>query len=435
MTEPSAPAPESLLRRYAVLVLLDLAAKACGFAATISVARAFGVAGFGEIGAAQTAAGFGLWAATGGLDVYAVRHTVATGASPGTIASTVALLRLGISALCYGALLCICTWVPDLRAILPLIALYGLGYFTAAVTVLWVAQATQRTHVYGVASLATQASYLVCVLFAIRGGFDAWSVPTSLIVAETIAAIGLGLWMTRSISPWRRPLARRDAIALLRRASPIAGSKIMRGIALGSDVLLVWLLLDREATGLYHSASRLFFIAVSMVALYFVVLFPLLVRSGAHSIAALRQELRNSLLRIFALALPALAITLWLARPVLGLVYDPEFAAAEQVLQILLVAVVVSLLNGHLRQALIALGHQRADLRNTSLSSGVHVLAKLALIPALGIEGAAFGTLLGEASLVALSALTLRAAWRSSAPNAELHWQHASKTHDSEPES
>ncbi len=421
MIDPSTSAPEPLMRRYAVLVLLDLAAKACGFGATIAVARAFGVEGFGAIGVAQTAATFGLWAATCGLDIYAVRHTVATGASPGAIASTVVLLRLGLSALCYAALLSICLLVPDLREILPLIALYGLGYFTASLSVLWVAQATQRTEVYGIANLASQAGYFACVILAIRGGFEAWSVPTSLLVAEVGVALGLGLWMMRSVSPWQRPLPRRDALALLRRASPIGGSKIMRGIALGSDLLMVRLLLDLEATGLYHSASRLFFIAVSLVALYFVVLFPLLVRSGAHSIAALGQELRSSLVRIFALALPALALSLWLARPVLELIYDPEFAAAEHVLQLLLLAVVVSLLNGHLRQALIALGHQRADLRNTSLSSGVHVLAKLALIPALGMEGAALGTLIGEVSLVALSGLTLRLAWRD-APAASLHW-------------
>lgn len=421
MTDPSASTPQPLMQRYAVLVLLDLAAKVCGFGATISVARALGVEGFGAIGAAQTAAGFGLWAATGGLDIYAVRHTVGTGTSPGAIASTVALLRLGLSALCYAALLGICVGVPDLREILPLISLYGLGYFTASASVLWVAQATQRTDVYGLASLATQASYFVLVMLAIRSGFDVWSVPTSLIVAEAIAAVGLGLWMTRSVTPWQRPLPRPQALALLRKAAPIGGSKIMRGIALGSDVLLVWLLLDSEATGLYHGASRLFFIAVSMVALYFVVLFPLLVRTGAHSVAALRKELRSSLLRIFALALPALAISVWLAGPVLELVYDPEFAGADRVLQLLLVAVVVSLLNGHLRQALIALGHQRADLRNTSLSTGVHVLAKLALIPLFGMEGAALGTVIGELALVAVSGLTLHLAWRQ-APSGDLHW-------------
>jgi O-antigen/teichoic acid export membrane protein len=227
--------------------------------------------------------------------------------------------------------------------------------------------------------------------------------------------------MIRSVGPWQAPRPRPEALAQLRRAAPNGGSKVMRGFALGSDLPLVGLLLGLEAAGFYNGAFRLFLLGVSMVSLYFVVLFPLLVRSGSHSIGALTRELRGSLLRAFALALPALMAALWLARPVLQLIYDPDFGVAARALQILLVAVVVSLLNGHLRQALIALGRQRADLRNTSLSSGVHVLAKLGLIPLLGIEGAALGTLIGEASLVAVSGLTLYAALRS-APSSELHW-------------
>jgi O-antigen/teichoic acid export membrane protein len=432
MTDTRAPAPEPLLRRYAVLTLLDLGARACGFGATIWVARAYGVEGFGAIGLAQTVATYGLWASTCGLDIFAVRHTVATGTSAGVIASTVAELRLGLSAICYALLLAISALVPELRAVLPLIALYGLGYFTTSVSVLWVAQATSRTDVYGIAGLVTQGMYFACVALAISQGLGTWSVPSALLMAELLVALGLGVWMLRSVAPWQRPLPLGQALALLRQAAPIGGSKIMRGFALGSDVLLVGLLLGLEATGLYNGAFRLFLLGISMVSLYFVVLFPLLVRSGRHSAAALRHELRRSLARALAIALPALLIGLWLARPVLELIYDPAFARAESALQILLVVVVVSLLNGHLRQGLIALGRQRADLRNTTLSTGVHVLAKLALIPAFGLQGAALGTLAGEASLVLMSALTLRVAWRE-VPETELQWGDPSEARDPEP--
>jgi O-antigen/teichoic acid export membrane protein len=429
MTDTSAPAPEPLLKRYAVLALLDVGAKICGFGATVSVARAFGVEGFGAIGLAQTVATYGLWASTCGLDIFAVRHTVSTGASAPAIAATVAKLRLGLSAACYALLLTVSALVPDLRALLPLIALYGLGYFTASISVLWVAQATSRTDVYGVAGLATQALYFAGVGISIALGFGMLAVPSSLLIAEAAVALALGAWMLRSVAPWHPPLPRAGSLALLRQALPIGGSKIMRGFALGSDVLLVGLLLGLEATGLYNGAFRLFLLGISMVSLYFVVLFPLLVRSGIHSRAALRRELWSSLSRALAIALPGLGAALWLARPVLELIYDPDFGQAERALQILACAVVVNLLNGHLRQALIALGRQRADLRNTTLSTGVHVLAKLALIPAIGLEGAALGTLAGEASLLLISALTLRPAW-GEVRDDEVRWSEASDTRD-----
>ena len=90
MTNPSASQPEPLMRRYAVLMMFNLAAMACGFGAMIVVARNFGVEGFGAIGVAQSVAAYGLWASTCGLDIYAVRQTVAAGVS----ASSARITRL-----------------------------------------------------------------------------------------------------------------------------------------------------------------------------------------------------------------------------------------------------------------------------------------------------------------------------------------------------
>ena len=122
----------------------------------------------------------------------------------------------------------------------------------------------------------------------------------------------------------------------------------------------------------------------------------------------LNRELRASLARVLGLAVPVLGLGMWMAGNILEILYEPSFGVAREPLQILLVVVAIALVNGHIRHALIVLGKQRQDLRNVAVSSIVHVVMKLALIPVLGMAGAAVGGLLGESVLMVLGWLTVR---------------------------
>ena len=149
-------------------------------------------------------------------------------------------------------------------------------------------------------------------------------------------------------------------------------------------------------------------LGVSLSAAYFVILFPQFAQQAADSTAALARELRVSLARVLAVAVPALGLGIWIAGDILATLYEPSFGVATGTLRILLVVVAIAIVNGHIRHALIVLGRQQRDLRNVAVSSTVHVIMKLALIPSLGIAGAAVGSLVGESVLMVLGWLTLR---------------------------
>ena len=156
-----------IFRRYTVLAVLDVASKAFGLAVTVMVARHFGAAGFGSISFAQQIATYGLMASTCGLDLYAVKQAVARPIDRGSIATTVILLRLGLSVVSYLILLAVAGLVPAFREVGALIALFGLTFFSGAVSLVWVSQATQRTHIFGLAHLAIQGLYLCLVYLGI----------------------------------------------------------------------------------------------------------------------------------------------------------------------------------------------------------------------------------------------------------------------------
>ena len=84
------------------------------------------------------------------------------------------------------------------------------------------------------------------------------------------------------------------------------------------------------------------------------------------------------------------------------MLFGVEFAGAASSLRLLSLALLVNISLRHYRQVLLARGLQRMDLRNSVVGGLVHVGAKVVLIPAMGIVGAAAGTLLGEAVLFVL---------------------------------
>jgi O-antigen/teichoic acid export membrane protein len=108
-------------------------------------------------------------------------------------------------------------------------------------------------------------------------------------------------------------------------------------------------------------------------------------------------------MRALLAAVPITLGGLVLARAVLHLLFGGNFEEATTALQILILALPLHLAAGHFRTAFVALGRQRLDLRLVAIAAVVHVAAKLLLIPRLGITGAAWGTLVGEAALLVLA--------------------------------
>ncbi len=409
-----------IVGRYAVLVLFHVGTAGLGLAVTVAVARHFGAISFGQISLAQSIVMYGLIAANCGMEGYAIRNTAADPNRLSSFASTVMTMRLLLGLVAYGILLAVAALVPQLRPIIGLVALFGLTLFTQAATVLWVSKATQRTHVFGLADFMTQGLYLSVVLVAIHQSFGPRSVPAALLIAQALVAVGLMVWMVLTVGQLGRPLPRRESLRFLREASPIGGSKLIRSLALRSDLILTGLFFSMNEVGLYACAYKFFLFGVGLNALYSVILLPHLSRHAADSIQSVERELRVSLLRTLPVAAVGLGIGVLFAGHLLSWVFGTNFADARVPLQILLVALLLNLVATQYRNTLIALGRQGRDFTNVLTGTTMHIGLKLFLVPIWGITGAAFGNLLGEAIFVAFAWQATRKAFRQSDANKEV---------------
>ena len=402
-------APVSTFTRYSALAAADIASRGLAFLASLLIVRAFSAEAFGQLGVASSVVTYALYASTCGLDVYAVRNVARLPASIGVTAGTIMAIRSVLSVVAYVALLGVCWALPQFRPILPLVALFALTLFSGALSLIWVPQALQRTRALATANVFTGLLYFGGVVLATTTHRPLWTVPIAQVAAESAVSLGLYRWLRRTAGGLAPPAPLVAWKNILRQSAPIGASWVLRTVAIGSDLVLLRLFLVQDAQiGWYNGASRLFALMMGLSAVYFTILFPRLSQKAAQSRDAFRSEAVGSIVRVLPFAGAVMIALAFLAPFMLQLLFGPTFVGAANALRILGAAAFLNVINNHFRYMLLATNRQHIDLRNTAITAVTHVGFKALLIPLAGIEGAAFGMLFGELSVLIIGLWSTR---------------------------
>jgi O-antigen/teichoic acid export membrane protein len=216
---------------------------------------------------------------------------------------------------------------------------------------------------------------------------------------------------------WR---LRRRGVALTTRVDRAVAGNLLREVpVLGmipvvntlyarADIFMLSLLVPLADVGLYGAALRVVDIARTFPSAFGRALYPKLSRLAGAPDDALRDVLRRAT-RHLLLAMGAAVVMLGgLADGVIGLLYGSGFSSAAPCLRILAWGLLPYAIACTVSNVLFASGWQVADLRVNLICLAVAPLLQLALVPALGIQGAALAMGLGMALYGALQCFFLR---------------------------
>ena len=154
---------------------------------------------------------------------------------------------------------------------------------------------------------------------------------------------------------------------------------------------------------MYNVAYKLFEPTLILPGVLLAAVFPMLSQaahaSTPHNLRVMVGQTHLALLAFGGLATLGLAL---LATPLLSLLYGAQYLSSAPVLVALAFACVPMYLNYGLTHTLIAIDKPRLYALFTLASLFVNLAANLALIPILGVRGAAFATVGTEVVLLAL---------------------------------
>jgi O-antigen/teichoic acid export membrane protein len=92
-----------------------------------------------------------------------------------------------------------------------------------------------------------------------------------------------------------------------------------------------------------------------------------------------------------------------LARPIVNVLFGPNYSASVPALQLLAWSAVLVTMRGNFRHTLNAVGLQRLDLACAAAAAAFNIVLNLLLIPRFGINGAASATVISEIGWFALA--------------------------------
>ena len=186
------------------------------------------------------------------------------------------------------------------------------------------------------------------------------------------------------------------ALSLFRAAVPVGASMVVRRLTLQVDVLILSVMLGATAVGVFSAAYKVVQMVDMIPFALCLPLFPALSRLAAAGADELVPFFQLCVKGFVLLALPLTGYLFVSADSLINLFYADEFAEAGGLLRILSFTVVGLFINMLLSYLFVSLNHQRFYLLAALGCLVVNAVVDLILIPLVGVEGAAWGTLCGE---------------------------------------
>jgi O-antigen/teichoic acid export membrane protein len=398
-------------RDIAGQVLLRGLNLALGVGVTVLVVRTLGDRGFGQWSTLLAVVHFVGYLGILGLDQVTVeRASAEPGAQPAWLGSLVTL-QLALSAPATVLSVAVCLAISDDSAMRVAAVVVCAGIPFSAARALRVAfQLQVRNTITMAIEMANGVAWAVGVvivavldggLVAIAATFMAVSVATSLATAVIVL---------RSARVSLRGARDRWPV-LLRLGLPVGiGGLLTLGYGYIDQVIVFQIAGAREA-GLYGAVYRIYERMQFLPAALMTTLFPIFVAARDTDPERIRRLFRTAVDYLLLTSLPALAIALVGAEPIVRLLFGADFADAAPALPVLmatLVVVSIGYLTGYL---IVTYRLQRRFIAIAVAALVLNVTANLALVPAYGFMAAAWVTLGTEVIVMSLSlAIVCRAA-------------------------
>jgi O-antigen/teichoic acid export membrane protein len=176
---------------------------------------------------------------------------------------------------------------------------------------------------------------------------------------------------------------------------PLGATLIVNYLYFRLDVLLIGWFLDSEDVAIYGLAYKVIEAFIVLPSYFMITLFPEIARMDTDS-ERLRSVMSQALAVMELIAVPVLVLVVALADPIVVLIGGSEFEDAALVLQILMIGLAISFVNGVYGNALVAIGRQAKLFWLSLLVLGANIAMNLVAIPLWGVEGAAVAVSLSE---------------------------------------
>lgn len=392
--DPSAASGARRLARHgALLAGAQVGSAAIGLATTLVISRALGPTALGRWSFAVAVAAYLLVVTDAGLSQLAIREIARDRARAHALGVPVLAVQAAVAGGLY-ALLVVAVLLSGLsRTASTVTIVVALAAFVHALGIGHVFQAFERMATVARYSLVTHAAGTAVGLVAL--------VLTRQLVWLAAAQVAAGLVSNALLLRLARrsfdlPLALPAPAAglrLLTAGAPFLVTAIATQLIFNADAILIQLIRGVHDLGLYAAGYALPSQLLLLTGPLMAAVYPRLSAEGAEGSAALTAAIAGALgFVVLPIALGGAAVS----DQLVALLYGHGFRASGRILALAMTLPTLGAYNSVLLQALNARGRQHAVMRVALGTAAFNVALNLALLPLVGIVGAAIAVAAAE---------------------------------------
>ncbi|MGD9503304.1 MAG: flippase [Syntrophobacteraceae bacterium] len=236
---------------------------------------------------------------------------------------------------------------------------------------------------------------------AIHFGYGIIGVTSVFLFARLVCAAGYFGVLRSALRPMSWKVNPETVRKLLFLTPTFALLHILAVVFAKSDIVLLALLSDFNAVGIYGAAYKLLEMTFIPPTCVVSVLFPILSRHAKENGARFTEISSLSVFYSVAVLLPVAAVLIYFADFIVVTVYSKSFAGAAHAFRILIIALAFYMVDQVFAHSLVASDLQGNNLRALAIGTVIGVGLNAALIPSLGYIGPCIST------VVSMGALTM----------------------------
>lgn len=256
--------------------------------------------------------------------------------------------------------------------------------------------------------LIEKALLCLCGGYALMSQSDVVSF-LKLLALGNLASLICTSFLFKKLTIPKITLNLQSAFGILKKAWPFALMNIFMVVYFRIDAVMLSLMIDETAVGLYGSTYRIMEMLLMIPAVIMIPIYPAMSRLFKNDEVKFHNLSQITTKAMLLFSVPIAFTVFILANNLMTVFYgNSEFLLATPALKILVWVLPFSSLTCVLGTMLAATNKQKVTMRNTGICAGLNIALNLVFIPKFSFVGASTATLITEGVLVIMNFSVLR---------------------------
>lgn len=390
----------TLAKNTTVLLVANLMSYLLGFFTTLYTARYLGVEGFGILSLALSITGIFGVLTDFGLATLTIREVSRDKSLANKYIGNTAIMKLFLSILTFGVIGLLVYILGYPETVANVIYLVTLSVIMTAFTGIFnsIFQAFEKMEYLSLTIVLNAVLMISGVLLVIYRGLDIVVLSSVYFLSSLIVLIVTFLIFSRrfffpkihvDLGFWK--LTFNESLYF-------GVSSILVVIYFYIDSVMLSVMVDNTAVGIYNAAYKLIFVLMFLPNVFLTSIFPLMSQHYESNRELLKIEYEKSVKYLFAVAMFCFIFVLVFADKIIYIIYGSGYTASIVALQALIFVLPVIFVTYLFGNILGAINKQRVLLVVTGVNALINIILNLILIPHYSYIGASIATVITEIS-------------------------------------